>query len=581
MATLWRLAALLAVAMVLAAWPGAALRAESPYAQWTNGPPTDPNWFPIGVWLQSTSTSRIAQYQAAGFNIYVGLWQGPTEAQLSNLKSRGMKAICSQNSVGLNSANRDVIIGWAQQDEPDNAQWNATTQSYDPPILPSEIVSRYNTMKANDGTRPIFLNLGQGVAWDGWWGRGTRTNHPEDYPQYLQGCDIASFDIYPFASSTASNYAPVKNKPWVIPYGVDRLINWKQGTQTDVVWNFVECTNIHGYGKATPVQVKAEVWMSLIHGSMGILYFVHQIDPFVEAGLLADPAMTAAVTDINNQIHSLAPVLNSPTVVGGATVGSSNPAVPVDVIVKLFNGATYLFAVGMRDGTTTATFDVADLGGSAQAEVLGESRVIALTNGSFQDTFTPYAVHLYRIVETAAQVVGWEVLGDHGPAGEIGTEVADNYIEPRLAGLGRIRVRFDSSIDPATLTPGAVTVSGATHGSQDGRIAAMSLDGTQRQLTVTFSPPLPDADAYTITVGGPLRTTLGLGITGKSDILIRTLAGDVDGSGTVTAADLVAVRSVAGEALTGDVARFDLDGSGAITATDMRSVRDLLGNALP
>ena len=24
-----------------------------------------------------------------------------------------------------------------------------------------------------------MLNLGQGVAWDGWYGRGTRTNHPE------------------------------------------------------------------------------------------------------------------------------------------------------------------------------------------------------------------------------------------------------------------------------------------------------------------------------------------------------------------------------------------------------------------
>ena len=27
--------------------------------------------------------------------------------------------------------------------------------------------------------------------------RGRRSNHPEDYPEYLKGCDIASFDIYP------------------------------------------------------------------------------------------------------------------------------------------------------------------------------------------------------------------------------------------------------------------------------------------------------------------------------------------------------------------------------------------------
>jgi hypothetical protein len=577
----WRFVVVLAAAALIVVACDSLLRAESPYAQWANGPSTDPNWFPIGVWLQSTSTSRIAQYQAAGFNIYVGLWQGPTETQLANLKARGMKTICSQNSVALNSVNRDVIIGWSQVDEPDNAQWNSVTQTYDPPILPSEIVNRYNAMKANDATRPIFLNLGQGVAGDGWWGRGTRTNHPEDYPLYLQGCDIASFDIYPFASSTDPRYAPVKDKPWVIPYGVDRLNTWKQGTQTDVVWNFVECTNISGYGKATATQVKAEVWMSLVHGSMGILYFVHQMDPFIEAGLLADPVMTAAVTEINNQIHALAPVLNSPTIPNGATVQSSNPDVPVDIMVKAYDGATYLFAVGMRDGSTTATFQVAGMDGPAMAEVLGEGRSISVAGGSFQDTFTPYAVHLYRIVQTAAHVMGWQVVASHGPAGELASDVADQYVEPRLTGLACFRIRFEAPIDPATVTDGAVTILGAAGGNQTATIAGMTLDSTQTLLTVTLAAPLPDADAYTITAGGPLRTTAGLGITGDTDIVIRTLAGDIDGSGTVTAADLLAVRTAAGAPLAPPVARCDLDGSGAVTADDMRLLRPLLGHSLP
>ena len=47
-----------------------------------------------------------------------------------------------------------------------------------------------------------MLNLGQGVAWDGCYGRGVRTNHPEDYPEYIRGCDLVSFDIYPVAHST-------------------------------------------------------------------------------------------------------------------------------------------------------------------------------------------------------------------------------------------------------------------------------------------------------------------------------------------------------------------------------------------
>ena len=242
---------------------------QSLYGQWANGPSTDPGYFPIGVWLQNPT--RANQYKAAGFNIYVGLWQGPTETQLSQLASAGMQTICSQNSVGLNSPNKHMIIAWAQQDEPDNAQ-PLPGGGWGPPVLPSVVVDLYNTIKAADATRPVFLNLGQGVAWDGWYGRGVRTNHPEDYPEYLKGTDIGSFDIYPFASKDTA----VAGKPWLIPYGVDRLIGWTDPTK-QLVWNFVECTNISGDGKATPIQTRAEVWMSLVHGSKGILYFVHQI----------------------------------------------------------------------------------------------------------------------------------------------------------------------------------------------------------------------------------------------------------------------------------------------------------------
>ena len=43
--------------------------------------------------------------------------------------------------------------------------------------------------------------------------------------------------------------------------------------------------------------MKAEVWMSLIHGSKGLIYFVHEWYPrFNEAALLDDPEMAAGVT---------------------------------------------------------------------------------------------------------------------------------------------------------------------------------------------------------------------------------------------------------------------------------------------
>ena len=375
----------------------------NPYVQWSQGPSGGAEFFPIAVWLQSPAKAR--QYRDAGINVFVGLWRGPTEEQLQQLKDAGMRVICSQNQAGLAhradaqgspqqpSGLGPTIIGWMHGDEPDNAQSLGSGKGYGPPILPEKIVESYNRIRAADPNRPVLLNLGQGVAWDNYIGRGVRRNHPEDYPEYVKGCDIASFDIYPAAHDNAQ----IAGNLWYVARGVERLKQWAQGRP---VWNCIECTRINNkqQHKATPQQVRCEVWMSLIHGSMGIIYFVHEWQPkFDESALLSDPEMLAAVTQINRQIAALAPVLNSPTLADAAKVASSNPAVPVATMVKRQGGAVYLFAVTMREGQTHARFAVQGLSGPKSVEVLGEQRTVDLKDGVFEDDFPSWGVHLYRM----------------------------------------------------------------------------------------------------------------------------------------------------------------------------------------
>ena len=238
-----------------------------------------------------------------------------------------------------------------------------------------------------------MLNLGQGVAWDDYIGRGVRRNHAEDYAEYVQGSDIASFDIYPVVHDSPA----VAGKLWFVPQGVERLIKWAGPDR--LVWNCIECTRIGNPDrKATPHQVRCEVWMSLIHGSRGLIYFVHEWKPrFNESALLSDPEMLAAVTAINRQIARLAPVLNRPTVTDAVAVGSENPGVPIAVMAKRTSNALYLFAVGMRDGKTTATFTLRGLAGAPKVEVLDENRTLDTENGVFRDDFQPWDAHLYRI----------------------------------------------------------------------------------------------------------------------------------------------------------------------------------------
>jgi hypothetical protein len=362
-----------------------------PSGQWTNGPLADPAFFPIAVWVQDPSHAE--RYRQAGVNTYVGLWGGPTEEQLAALKKSGMRAVCELNETGRRHRDDPTIIAWIYGDEPDNAQSRGARFGFGSPIPAETVVADYRRVKALDGSRPVVLNLGQGVAWDGWYGRGKRNRHPEDYPDYLQGCDIASFDIYPVNHDSRE----VHGNLWLVANGVERMGRWVKGEKP--VWNCIECTAInHPQHKPTPQQVRAEVWMSLIHGSRGLIYFVHQFKPTSDnAALLHDPAMLAAVTRINRQITDLAPALNSPTVRDAVSVRSKNPDVPVATMVKQWGGATYLFAAAMRDGVTEATFTFNQTTDRNTAEVLGENRALAVTNNSFNDHFEPWAVHLYKL----------------------------------------------------------------------------------------------------------------------------------------------------------------------------------------
>ncbi len=381
----------LTLALLVPGCGGAALGPEdapmppSPYAQWSRGPSADPDFFPIGVWLQAPSNA--ARFKEAGINLYVGLWEGPTEEQLAGLRAAGMQVICHQNAVGLKHLDDPTIIAWMHGDEPDNAQ-PAAGGGWGPAIPPARIIADYQQLAASDPSRPIWLNLGQAVANEEWVGRGAPW---EDYPEYCKGADILSFDVYPVAGIQKPDG---ENYLWYVAKGVDRLRQWS-GNKT--VWNVIETTRIQSDRKATPAQVRSEVWMSLIHGSQGIIYFVHEWEPvFVEAQLLHDPEMLAAVTAINAQIRQLAPVLNSATV-ERAQVVSSAPAVPIDLMAKEHGGDLYLFAAAMRPGTVQGAFQLGDIRGKKTVEVIGEGRRIEIKEGGFADAFSEYGVHLYRI----------------------------------------------------------------------------------------------------------------------------------------------------------------------------------------
>lgn len=376
-------------ALMLATILGAQVRAAEP--AFSRGLSDRPDYFPVAVWLQAPRNAQ--KYKDIGVNLYVGLWKGPTAEQLDALDKVGMPAFVEQNEAALGFVARPTIVGWLQQDEPDNAQSLGAGKGYGPPITPEKVTGRYREIRAADPSRPVLLNLGQGVAWDNWRGRGTRTNHPEDYPKYVQGGDIISFDIYPASHS----HEEVAGNLWYVPRGVDRLKEWTEGKKP--VWAVIETTGINNVDrKPTPAEIRAEVWMALIHGANGIMYFAHQFKPtFIEAGLLADEAVAREVAAINQQIHELAPVLNSPDLdKSERLVGSPSKKGYISALTKKHGGATYVFAVCLMPEGEEANFQLPDRA-DAKVEVIGENRSLDAPAGAWSERFEGHQVHLYKV----------------------------------------------------------------------------------------------------------------------------------------------------------------------------------------
>lgn len=354
------------------------------YARWPRGLPSDPSFFPIGVWMQNPINAE--RFRDVGVNHYVGLWQGPTDEQLQTAALADMPVVCEQAGVWQENLASTTIQGWLQADGPDNAQENPDG-SYGPCIDPADTQTRYTAMVAADDSRPVMLLLGQGVATPDWVGRGSCTGRTADYPLYAESADMLVNYTYPL-----TNAHPLE----LVATGIENL-NGYAGYSKPIMAD-LEASSINGDVRPTPHQLRAEVWQSLIHGAAGIHYFCHQMGPedeFNETDCLDDAATAAAMTRINQELMTLAPALNQQS--WSVAPLSSNPTIPVRAVLKKLGSERYLFAAGMADGATTARFSLAGIGAPASIEVIGEGRNLTPVDGVFEDAFEAYAVHLYRM----------------------------------------------------------------------------------------------------------------------------------------------------------------------------------------
>ncbi|MFE4195034.1 hypothetical protein ACFRJ9_04140 [Paenarthrobacter sp. NPDC056912] len=375
------------------------------YSRYKNGLPSDPSFFPVGVWFESVlDKGNIALDTGVGINTYVEL-TGNSDLQL--VRASGMYAIPTFESAHASGfALSDEVDMWAG---PGSVPWTGKYPGEGALCIPEQGKCGYTVQKERRAAAPqgtmLYANYGKGVTF--WLS-------DEESVEFFKGIqDIVSADNYWFTDPnicakgeggaiigyerdlTPDECRLASNYGWT----VERVRTLQTlASATTPIWAFIETghpfKDSANAASITGPQIRAAVWSSLIHGARGVIYFNHNFGgDCISQHVLRDcgEQIRPAVTALNKQIKELAPVLNAPFLDGAATVTG-----PIDAASKLYNGKVYVLAGANKQAGGTATIHV-QCGGSS-AVVIDENRTIPIVDGNFTDAFADgNAVHLYRI----------------------------------------------------------------------------------------------------------------------------------------------------------------------------------------
>ena len=148
-----------------------------------------------------------------------------------------------------------------------------------------------------------------------------------------------------------------------------------------------------------PEHTRAEVWMAIIRGATGIVYFTHAWFPSFKE-FAPTPEMQNELKRLNEQITRLAPAILADPAKQQVSISLAGN-LQADLMAKQHEGALYLFAnnLDMARKSGVATIKVEGLKKGTKVEVIDEGREVVADDGSFADEFGPLAVHLYRIAQ--------------------------------------------------------------------------------------------------------------------------------------------------------------------------------------
>ncbi|WP_210418394.1 DUF4082 domain-containing protein [Agromyces intestinalis] len=351
---------------------------------------TDPSFFPIAVFFGKPG--HASALAAIGVNTYMGAeHDGST---MSSITRHGISVIAQPEWTPAEVGSNARVVGWHISDECEMGLGGCDGEEFD--RLATQRRYADESRSLGDG-RFLQANFGNGVLGT-WWAPTTMDDH-------LGLIDLSSVDKYAYTSPhvqdllrSTPSWPRGMNPASASAYGwqQDRMESFTSPSGAKPNWVFVETAKPYltenGATTITGDQIEGAVWNSIIHGASGIAYFQHNNDGKCGNYSLVQcsTALKNTVRDINAQVRSLAPVINTQSYVWNFGPG-------LETALKVHGGYAYIFA--MTDASTgSRTFTLPAGISAASVEVVDEARRIQVTGGKFTDTFAAeHTHHVYRI----------------------------------------------------------------------------------------------------------------------------------------------------------------------------------------
>lgn len=342
-------------------------------------------FFPIGVFGQPAES--FGKWKSRGVNTVLEVPQRhDPEAWDKAAQAAGLKVIRRPAADPRRDIGRKDLLAWSHWDEPDAAgriiEWTPLFEK------------TYAEWKKVDPDRKVFINFaGPDLSWFTTRSDAYSKSYSSYYPRLIASADWIANDLYPSGGWLNDAH---KGRRGDVTLITEPLKILKRMTPKPlfafIELSEIEAGNVEGARCPTAPEVRAQIWLAIIHGARGLFYFPAVVG---KRGFQFDGAPAEIVDEMKRQnaaVEKLAAVLQGPI---DPPEFTPRAAGPLQLGWRRSKSGWLLIAVNSSTSSIPQASITVGVGKSATLPV--EGREVKIGSGRITDDFAPHAVHIYEI----------------------------------------------------------------------------------------------------------------------------------------------------------------------------------------